>query len=528
LTPVRRSGLIGAGITVAALAMAPSASADVGKFVRGVAAGEITSKSAVLWAQTKKPGKVEAVFGAQKAERFEHASGKAKASNDNTVQIEVGGLKPGTDHVYLFCTKTGRCSDAGEFTTAPKASKSATVEFAYTGDADGTPLPGQKRPFFGAFNVYRTMAREGNHFNVNLGDTIYSDSGVGDVPPALTTQEKWAKYRQVLDQRNTMRLRRSTGFYSHWDDHEFINDFSIPEDGQPLYEAGVRAFTDYAPVNYDPQDGLYRSFRWGRNLELFFLDERSFRSAKADFGGVCNNPQTGQPDLAPTAPPSKRQLFSVLIPSLSEPVSQACKDAINDPGRTLLGQPQLNRFIEDVSASNARFKVIMNETPIQQFYGLPYDRWEGYAHERIELLRRLRAANVDNLVFLTTDVHAAFANVVRERTFADDVAPSNAPAGPQDTPFQDFIIGPVGTNTFWAEIDRITGTRDSGQLLSEAFFKPPPPDGVGMFCAQGDVYSYGQVTVTGSKLTIKYKDQNGDPVVDVNDQPCGPYVIQAQ
>jgi phosphodiesterase/alkaline phosphatase D-like protein len=27
--------------------------------------------------------------------------------------------------------------------------------------------------------------------------------------------------------------------------------------------------------------GLYRTFRWGRNLELFFLEERSFRSAKA-------------------------------------------------------------------------------------------------------------------------------------------------------------------------------------------------------------------------------------------------------
>jgi phosphodiesterase/alkaline phosphatase D-like protein len=170
----------------------------------------------------------------------------------------------------------------------------------------------------------------------------------------------------------------------------------------------------------------------------------------------------------------------------------------------------------------------MNETPIQQFYGLPYDRWEGYAHERIELLRRLQAANVQNLVFLTTDTHAAFANVIRERTFADDVAPSNAPPAPADTPFQDFVIGPVGTNTFWAEINDVTGRQDSGQLLSQAFFKPPPPDGVGMSCAQGDVYSYAQVRVTGSRLTIQYLDQNGDTVLDVNGQPCGPYTIPAQ
>ena len=47
----------------------------------------------------------------------------------------------------------------------------------------------------------------------------------------------------------------------------------------------------------------------------------------------------------------------------------------------------------------------MNETPIQQFYGLPYDRWEGYAFERVKLLNALDNANVSHLVFLTTDHH---------------------------------------------------------------------------------------------------------------------------
>ena len=89
-----------------------------------------------------------------------------------------------------------------------------------------------------------------------------------------------------------------------------MNDFSPAENtfsnnvninGGTLYRRGVAAFRDYAPVNYSRRNGLYRSFRWGRNLEVFFLDQRSFRSAKADEGGVCNNPQTGEPDLAPTA-----------------------------------------------------------------------------------------------------------------------------------------------------------------------------------------------------------------------------------
>ena len=57
----------------------------------------------------------------------------------------------------------------------------------------------------------------------------------------------------------------------------------------------------------------------------------------------------------------------------------------------------------------------MNEVPIQQFYALPYDRWEGYAAERTKLLTFLKE-NVKNAVFLTTDVHANMVNDARLQT----------------------------------------------------------------------------------------------------------------
>jgi phosphodiesterase/alkaline phosphatase D-like protein len=290
----------------------------------------------------------------------------------------------------------------------------------------------------------------------------------------------------------------------------------------------VRAFRDYEPVTFSRKRGIYRSFRWGKNLQMFFLDERSFRSAKASANHVCDNPDTNQPDLAPTAPQSSRNLFALLIPSLSQPVSQQCKDAINNPNRTFLGSAQLNRFLHDVKASRARWKVVMNETPIQQFYGLPYDRWEGYAHERVRLLKALQRADVKRLVFLTTDSHAAFANIVRLRTLSGDVAPANAPAtAPSNTPYHDFIIGPVATKPFWQEIDDTTGNSGNGMLLSSAFFKPRPPDGVGMQCAQGGENSYAEVTVKRATLRVAYKDQNGNTVKDVDGStPCGPYVLR--
>jgi hypothetical protein len=294
----------------------------------------------------------------------------------------------------------------------------------------------------------------------------------------------------------------------------------------------VRAFRDYEPVTFTQDRGIYRSFRWGQNLQVFFLDERSFRSPKASAGHVCDNPQTGQPDLAPTAPQSTRNFFANLVPSLSQPVSQACKNRINSSTRTFLGKDQLDRFVYQVKNSTAKWKVVMNEVPIQQFYALPYDRWEGYAHERVQLLKRLQTANVNHLVFLTTDTHAALANVVRYRTLSGDVAPSNVPSGtpPIDSPYQDFVIGPVGTKTFWQEIDDTTGSPGSGQAISSAFFKPAatgssPPGGMGMACAQGGENSYAEVTVTSTSLTIDYKDEDGNTLTDVNGSPCGPYVL---
>ena len=127
-------------------------------------------------------------------------------------------------------------------------------------------------------------------------------------PIALSVAQKWAKYKVNLGNRSLQALRRSAGFYSHWDDHEFVNDFSPAENsfdngvnvnGRTLYKRGAQAFRDYAPVSWSSKDGLYRTVRWGRNLQLFFLDERSFRSANADANHVCDNPQTGQPAMAP-------------------------------------------------------------------------------------------------------------------------------------------------------------------------------------------------------------------------------------
>jgi phosphodiesterase/alkaline phosphatase D-like protein len=310
--------------------------------------------------------------------------------------------------------------------------------------------------------------------------------------------------------------------YNHWDDHEFINDFTTGENGAEVYENGVKAFRNYMPVTYTPSRGIYRTFKWGKNAELFFLDERSFRSPKAAAGGVCNNPDTGAPDLAPTAPQRVRNVFSLVDPSLSRPVSQACLDAIRDPSRSMLGAAQYARFTKAVQASKAKFKIVINETPIQQFYALPYDRWEGYEAERQKLLTFLKD-NVKNTVFLTTDTHGNLYNDARLSTFPEE-------GGPVDSGMNEMVTGPVATMTFAKEIDGATGKPGSGDLVTNLFFKQPPPNGPGMVCAATDVFSYTQVKVTSTAVTLTPKDLNGKPVTEKSDgnPRCGPFTIPAK
>ena len=499
---------MGIGVLAAAAALAGN------PFSLGVAAGEVTPNTAFLWGHAT-PGPVRLELATPGRGVVLRRRVTADPKRDGTIHVRVGHLLPGRAYVYRF-TRGRWVSEIGRFTTAPQPARAVTIRFAVSGDADATPAPGTSKPFYNQFQVYTRMAAEHNAFNINLGDTIYSDSEVPDTPVALTVPAKRAKYRLNLSLPALQRFRSSGATYSHWDDHEFINDFSVAENGGDVYNAGRQAFLDYAPVTYSAANGLYRTFRWGRNLELFFLDERSFRSAKASAAGTCDN--GGAPDLAPTAPQAVRNAFAALVPPLANPPPAACVERINDPSRTMLGQRQYDEFTRAIARSNATFKVVVNEVPIQQFYALPYDRWEGYAAEREKLLHFLHD-NVKNVIFLTTDTHATFINDARFQTLE--------PGGPMDSGITEVITGPVATMRFAKEIDGVTHVPGSGITISQLFFKRQPPFGVGMRCVAPDTYSYAEVSVTVTTLTVTPKDENGHVVTEVGGQPCAPVVLHS-
>jgi phosphodiesterase/alkaline phosphatase D-like protein len=135
--------------------------------------------------------------------------------------------------------------------------------------------------------------------SVHLGDTMYSDSEIpGRLRPiALTVPAKWSKYTTNLGNARSEGCEAPPPPTRAGTTTSSGNDFSPAEDvfsslgvetrisGRLLYRRGTRAFRDYAPVTYSCRNGIYRTVRWGRNLELFLLDQRSFRSAKADERG---------------------------------------------------------------------------------------------------------------------------------------------------------------------------------------------------------------------------------------------------
>ena len=500
-------------IVLALVLAGTAAAAGSGDFQYGVTSAEVTTSSALLWTRAPAAGPVTVTVAGKKVGLT------ADPAHDLTVQASVRGLKPGTRYTYFFA-QNGATSERGHFVTAPRSSSRAPVRFTWSGDADAQPPAPGAAPFWGDFGTYARMAAAKGAFAINLGDTIYSDTEVGasvsggvfqpSAPTALTLDDKRAKYRMNLGQAALRKLRAATSVFNQWDDHEFINDFTRGGPYDQIYPAGVQAFLEYMPARYTQALGLYRHVRWGRNLELFFPDERSFRSPKAD--QACINPQSGAPDLAPTAPATLRSVFSLAVPSLSAPVSASCLATLADPSRSFIGAKQLAMLVHDLKASKATFKVIVNELPLMELYLNPYDTWQGYAGERAKFLSAVR--KVRNIVVLTTDQHATFVRKVDTDTLGK----------PKHSGITEVVTGPVGTATYGDEIDQAVGQAGAYKQINSLFLK----GSLGLTCSNLNQDSFGRVDVSAKRLVIHLLTDKGKPVRDSETGPaCKPVSVRA-
>ena len=495
-----RSSLLAAAMVAA---LGPAASSFALEFTHGVASGEVTPFSAVLWTRTDGAAVLHV-----EVERIAPPGGtlkllaRATAEHDFTVRVAVLPLQPDATYRYQF-RGGGTTSEVGTFRTAPLPHVARSVRFAFSGDSDGTKVGGM--PFFNQFESLDAARNDAPDFFVYHGDTIYSDSGLRPTGPATTLQEYRDAYKVNRELPALRSLLSATSSYVTWDDHEVQNDY----DGQTVdparYAAGRQAFHEFLPtldVLLPPDDSCagrprFRVFPWGSEADVILVDERSCRSA--DAAAACLTP-TG-PDLGPTLPGPLRVSFGLPV---APPAG--CLEAINDPARTMLGPVQKALLKLVLKNSTARFKFVLGGLPIQQYWALPYDRWEGYGAERAELLNFIRDNGIENVVFLATDNHANFTNEVSIDTFAD----------PQPIA-REFVTGPIATNTLRISILNFGGPAALfafNQLFNLA----------GVDCRNLDEYSYALVEVDAPSGTaeVSFRDASGAPVLDsITGLPCG-------
>lgn len=403
----------------------------------GVAVGDVTPYSAVLWARTDRPATVHFEVSTDPGFRDRKAAVTVIAGEgtDLTAQTEITGLRPDTEYAFRAWASgsAGGLSPArlGRFRTAPEAGDDTPVRLLWGGDLGGQMYC--RNSAIGGYAIFTEMAQLSPDFFVANGDMIYADGacpqdGPGDwenIPgsfpsianpavdwtnPAAVAEVYRAHWRYNREDPFLQEFLAGVPMVAQWDDHEVINDFGGPwthwnsatvsRDGYPnLVEQGREAFFAYSPMAHAPADPnrIYRSFRWGSGLDLFVIDARSYRS------------RNDLPDSA---------------------------------DKTLLGGEQLTWLVDGVTGSEAVWKVVSSDVPISIPTGsvtFGRDAWAngtetgGFETELFTFLAELDAADTENLVFITTDVH--FAQTIRYAVDADGDG--------DELVFWEFVSGPL-------------------------------------------------------------------------------------
>lgn len=501
---------LAAALALVAILVVPAASrleanpASVA-FTHGVASGDVTPLSALLWTRVDQHAwlTVEVARNPSFSPPVISRETVASAAHDFTIKQLVAPLAPGSRHYYRFRAGSS-VSEVGTFKTAPLPGSSQDVRFAWTGDSDGTLVGGM--PSFNDFPALRASTLEAPDFFAYLGDTVYSDSSKRTTGPATTLEAYRDTYKVNRDYTNLRQLLAATSTYAVWDDHEVYDDFAGQTVDPQRYAAGREAFLEYMPVIALPlpRDAtcagppMFRAFKWGAAVDVIIPDERSCRSAKID-DVRAPDPATCNGDLAPTLPAQVRAQLGAFFPT---PPTPACLAALNDPSRTMLGASQKRLFKEVLLRSTGKFKFVLSEVTIQQTFVNPYDRWEGYGAERAEILNFIRDNNIKNVIFLSADGHHNLINEVFIDRFSDP------------TPIAtEFVTGPVAhytdqqstLNAFGPVIGPLA-VGGKQQILSLA----------GVDCRHLDKYSYGVVEVNAAagSVTVTLKDDSGAVIHD--------------
>jgi alkaline phosphatase D len=444
----------------------------------GVMSGDVSGNSAVIWSRCDRPAQMVVEWSTSKSFREVQripAHSAALANQDFTARLLLTDLPPGQDIFYRVCFQDLADSSlqsapvSGRFRTAPDRDRD--IFFAWSGDTAGQGWG--INPDWGGMKIYDSMRRLKPDFFIHSGDTIYADNPLlpevklddGSLWKNLVTPEKSkvaetldefrGNYRYNLMDEPVRRFNAEVPQLVQWDDHEVRNNWYFGQtivnddrytikDVSLLAQRATQAFLEYSPIRpnaSDPQR-IYRAFRYGRSLDIFMLDKRSYRAANS-------------PNRQPTA--SAETAF--------------------------LGNAQLAWLKQQLKASQATWKVIASDMPIGLIVRDGKENFENAANgdgtalgrelEFAELFRFIKRETIRNVVWLTADVHYAAAHYYdpEKAQFTDFNG------------FWEFVAGPLNSGTFGPNaLDNTFGPQVKFHSIP-AGMKPnrPPSEGLQFF-----------------------------------------------
>ncbi|MTH97846.1 alkaline phosphatase [Roseibium sp. RKSG952] len=412
----------------------------------GLQSGDVDAGSGMIWARADRPARmlveVDTTGSFETPRRL--APVNALPESDFAVKRLLEDLPADQDIFYRVSFADLNDFNAvsepmtGRFRTAPRSRRS--VKFVWSGDTAGQGWGID--PHRGGMKTYATMAKYQPDFFIHSGDTVYADGPMketvelkdGTLWKNILIEEKtkvaesldefraqW-KYNMMDDNLRAFSAEVPTFF--QWDDHEVVNNWSPAKDltaDDRYAEKNVallaaragRAFHEMTPIRYTPSEPgrVYRKVAYGPMLDVFFLDLRSYRG--------------------PNGPALESEMT---------------------PESRILGAEQLAWLKRELSRSKATWKVIASDMPVGL---IVWDNWKeqagaeavangehgspkGRELEFADLLRFVKTADIENLVFLTADVHYTAAHYYN---------PDKA-AFQDFTPFWEFVSGPIHAGTF--------------------------------------------------------------------------------
>lgn len=437
----------------------------LGLFYLGVASGDPSANSVVLWTKllgdsvNSINGIFEVALDTGFTQVVHSGSFNTGPQTNYTVKVNVPNLSPDTYYYYYF---------------------SALNENSLTGRTKTAPTSGPSKGRL-KFGVLSCQNYEDGYFNIlgefatyneldailHLGDYIYEypkdtvnvgrDHPTGEAISLAQYRERYDLYKSDTD---LIRIHQQYPFIQVWDDHEVADNAWKDGAGNhnPNTEgpwsvrksAGYRAFYEYQPMWPAQDSSVYRNISYGPMAEFLLLDTR--------FVG------------------REEQIYDVT------------DTLVYEDDRTILGTQQFNWFTGGLKNSPAQWKLVANQVFFSPFHigwaAIPpitanelenagLDSWDGYPMERKRILDTIAVNQVDNVVILTGDIHAAFANEVADPV--NDTGNGYAPVANYDpitgagAGAVEFVTPSISSDNF----DERFGALASG-FIEDRFNKPLP------------------------------------------------------